>query len=97
MTVEDREATRANYDEFGDAEWNRLVGDVAGRVSLEVYKRFLARFVRPGARVLEVGEGPGRFTTEDAALARCRLGPCGRTVRGQLVPDGDLGGDGGTV
>lgn len=68
MTAEDREATRAYYDEFGDAERNRLVGDVAGRVSLEVHRRFLGRFVRPGARVLEVGAGPGRFTTELAAL-----------------------------
>lgn len=68
MTAEDREATRAYYDEFGDAEWNRLAGDVAGRVSLEVHTRFLARFVRPGARVLEVGAGPGRFTTQLAAL-----------------------------
>lgn len=68
MTAADREATRAYYDEFGDAEWNRLPGDVAGRASLEVHKRFLARFVRPGARVLEVGAGPGRFTTELAAL-----------------------------
>lgn len=68
MTAEDREATRTYYDAFGDAEWNRLGGDVAGRVSLEVHRRFLARFVRPGARVLEVGAGPGRFTTELAAL-----------------------------
>ncbi|WP_448059058.1 class I SAM-dependent methyltransferase [Cellulomonas hominis] len=68
MTAEDREATRAYYDQFGDAEWNRLAGDVAGRVSLEVHKRFLTRFVRPGVRVLEVGAGPGRFTTELAAL-----------------------------
>jgi hypothetical protein len=30
MTGEDGEAMRACYDEFGDAEWNRLVGDVAG-------------------------------------------------------------------
>lgn len=47
MTTEDREASRAYYDEFGDAEWNRLVGDVAGRVSLEVHRRFRARLVRP--------------------------------------------------
>jgi SAM-dependent methyltransferase len=68
MTAEDREATRAYYDELGDAEWNRLVGDVAGRVSLEVHRRFLARFIKPGTRVLEVGAGPGRFTAELAAL-----------------------------
>jgi SAM-dependent methyltransferase len=68
MTAKDREATRAYYDKFGDAEWDRLAGDVAGRATLEVHRRFLARFVRPGARVLEVGAGPGRFTTELAAL-----------------------------
>jgi SAM-dependent methyltransferase len=68
MTASDREATREYYDEFGDAEWDRLVADVAGRVSLEVHRRFLTRFVRRGARVLEVGAGPGRFTTDLAAL-----------------------------
>ena len=75
MTAEDREATRAYYDEFGDAEWNPLAADVAGRVSLEVHRRFLARFVRPGARVLEVGAGPGRFTTELAALGATVCAP----------------------
>ncbi|ACZ30629.1 Methyltransferase type 12 [Xylanimonas cellulosilytica DSM 15894] len=69
MTTQDREATRAYYDQFGDAEWNRLAKDVAGRVSLEVHRRFLARFIRPGSRVLEIGAGPGRFTTELAALS----------------------------
>jgi len=68
MTAQDREATREYYDRFGEGEWGRLTADVAGRVSLEVHRRFLARFVRPGDRVLEVGAGPGRFTTELAAL-----------------------------
>lgn len=68
MTAQDREAIREYYDSFGDAEWNRLAADVAGRVSFEVHRRFLARFVRQGARVLEVGAGPGRFTAELAAL-----------------------------
>lgn len=68
MTAEDRAATRAYYDEFGDAERDRLVRDVAGRVSLEVHRRFLAPFVGTGARALEVGAGPGRFTAELAAL-----------------------------
>lgn len=62
------ERTRAYYDALGAAEWDRLDVDVAGRVSLEVHRRFLARFVPPGARVLEVGAGPGRFTLELAAL-----------------------------
>ncbi|MDP8927893.1 MAG: class I SAM-dependent methyltransferase, partial [Actinomycetota bacterium] len=35
----------------------------------EVHRRFLARFVEPGMRVLEVGAGPGRFTIELASLS----------------------------
>ncbi len=68
MTARDRESIRGYYDELGETEWDRLARDVAGRVSLEVHRRFLARFVRPGVRVLEVGAGPGRFTVELAAL-----------------------------
>ncbi|GAA3541781.1 hypothetical protein GCM10022419_022350 [Nonomuraea rosea] len=68
MTIESRDQVRRYFDAFGDAEWDRLTGDVAGRVSLEVHRRFLARFVRPGQRVLEVGAGPGRFTAELAGL-----------------------------
>jgi SAM-dependent methyltransferase len=69
VTTQDLAArTRAYYDALGAAEWDRLAADVPGRVSLEVHRRFLARFVPPGARVLEVGAGPGRFTLELAAL-----------------------------
>jgi SAM-dependent methyltransferase len=56
------------YDALGAAEWERLEGDVRGRVSLEVHRRFLRRFVRPGMRVLEIGAGPGRFTLELAQV-----------------------------
>ncbi len=56
------------YDTLGEAEWTRLTDTVRGRVSLEVHRRFLRRFVAPGARVLEVGAGPGRFTLELAVL-----------------------------
>lgn len=55
---------RAYYDEFGNAEWERHERDIPGRVSLEIHKQFLARFVNPGDRVLEIGAGPGRFTLE---------------------------------
>lgn len=68
MSFEDREAIRAYYDEMGDAEWHRLEETQRGRVSLEVHRRFLARFIRPNSRVLEVGAGPGRFTLQLAAL-----------------------------
>jgi SAM-dependent methyltransferase len=68
MSLEDREATRAFYDDLGEAEWTRLVETPRGRVSLEVHRRFLSRFVPANARVLEVGAGPGRFTLELASL-----------------------------
>jgi ubiquinone/menaquinone biosynthesis C-methylase UbiE len=56
------------YNELGDAEWSRLEDTPRGRVSFEVHRRFLFRFVEPGSRVLEIGAGPGRFTMEIAAL-----------------------------
>jgi len=55
---------RDYFDELAEAEWERLVRDPAARASLEVHRRFLDRFVRPGDRVLEIGAGPGRFTLE---------------------------------
>ncbi|MEY9846124.1 SAM-dependent methyltransferase [Streptacidiphilus sp. BW17] len=62
------EGARQYFDEIGIQELDRLVKDVRGRVSLEVHLRFLARFVQPGWRVLEIGAGPGRFTVGLARL-----------------------------
>jgi SAM-dependent methyltransferase len=59
---------RVFYDQFGAAEWDRFDGSLAGRVSLELHKRFQSRWVHAGDRVLEVGAGPGRFTIELAQL-----------------------------
>ncbi len=56
------------YDELGEAEWTRLEGTPRGRVSFEVHRRFLSRFVSPGDEILEIGAGPGRFTLELASL-----------------------------
>ena len=64
MTQDDRQKMRAYYDEFGEAEWVRLEKEINGRVSLEVHRQFLNRFISHGDRVLEVGAGPGRFTLE---------------------------------
>jgi SAM-dependent methyltransferase len=55
---------RDHFDQLAEQEWERLVRDPAARASLEIHRRFLARFVRPGDRVLEIGAGPGRFTIE---------------------------------
>jgi SAM-dependent methyltransferase len=68
MTQDDRQKMRAYYDEFGNAEWERLEKDINGRVSLEVHRQFLTRFISQGDRVLEIGAGPGRFTMELADL-----------------------------
>ncbi len=62
------ERIRLIFDRYGEAEWDRFDRNAAGRVSLELHKRFQRRWVRPGDRVLEVGAGPGRFTIELAKL-----------------------------
>lgn len=59
---------RRYFDTLAEGEWDRLHANPAGRASLEIHRRFLARFVPPGGRVLEVGAGPGRFTIELARL-----------------------------
>lgn len=64
----DRAGVRDYYDALGAQEWERLAKDIPGRVSYEVHRRLLARFIRPGMHVLEVGAGPGRFTTVMADL-----------------------------
>jgi len=68
MDVAAAEQIRAHFDALADDEWRRLELDPSARVSLEIHRRFLARFVRPGDRVLEIGAGPGRFTIELATL-----------------------------
>lgn len=52
---------RAVFDAF-DGEWERLRKDISGRVSFEIHRRFLNEYLTPGARVLEIGAGPGIFT-----------------------------------
>ena len=66
--AESIESVRSYYAALGEREWDRLTATLRGRVSLEVHRRFLRRFVRPGWRVLEVGAGPGRFTLELAEM-----------------------------
>lgn len=55
---------RSYHDELGDAKWERLKKDINERVSLEVHRKFLTRFISHSDRVLEIGAGPGRFTME---------------------------------
>jgi 2-polyprenyl-3-methyl-5-hydroxy-6-metoxy-1,4-benzoquinol methylase len=64
----DAERSRTFYDQLGIVEWDRLTRSPSSRVAFEMHKRLLARFVKPGFRVLEIGAGPGRFTIELAQL-----------------------------
>ncbi|MEU9127497.1 methyltransferase domain-containing protein [Kitasatospora sp. NPDC048540] len=57
------EAIRRYYDALAEGEEDRLNKDVAGRVSFEIHRRFLRPYLSEGQRVLEIGAGPGRFTT----------------------------------
>ena len=56
------------FDAYGEREWDRLVSTVHDRVSFEMHRRVLARYVHPRDRVLEAGAGAGRFTIELARL-----------------------------
>ena len=66
------EWTSAFYDQYGEQEWERFARHPASRVNLYIHTHYLRQHVRPGARVLEVGAGPGRFTQVLADLG-CRV------------------------
>jgi 2-polyprenyl-3-methyl-5-hydroxy-6-metoxy-1,4-benzoquinol methylase len=68
MSLEDREAIRDYYDELGDSEVGSSRRDSSRPGEPGDAPRFLARFIRPQSRVLEIGFGPGRFTSQLAAL-----------------------------
>ncbi|GAA5116703.1 class I SAM-dependent methyltransferase [Pseudonocardia adelaidensis] len=61
-----------HFDRLGEQGSARPGTDACGWVSREVHRRFLRRFVPRGARVLEIGAGAHRFTTELAARG-CRV------------------------
>jgi ubiquinone/menaquinone biosynthesis C-methylase UbiE len=63
-----REQIRAHFDQFGDGEWDRMTKSARMRVAFELHLRMLRRFINPGARVLEIGAGPGRFTISLAKM-----------------------------
>ena len=62
------EAVREYFDRLGEGEWDRLEADAAARVSHQIHLTFMGRFIQDGMRVLEIGAGPGRFTTALVAL-----------------------------
>lgn len=63
---------RAYYDAYGKREWERLEQTLQGRIRYAIHRRFLDQYVPDGARVLDVGCGPGRFAL-DLARRGARL------------------------
>jgi len=54
----------AYYDEYGDREWERLEGDLYGRLEHEETWHYLDRELPGSGRVLDVGGGAGRYSVE---------------------------------
>ncbi len=68
MAEFDSDYTARFYDVYGDIEWERLEATPYGRLQATIHADFIKRYVRPGARVLDAGCGPGRFTAVAAQL-----------------------------
>ncbi len=55
------DAVRAYYASFGEREWARLESPDDGAVEFSITCHTLATYLPPGARVLDIGGGPGRY------------------------------------
>lgn len=58
------QGVQAYFDRYGTREWERLERTLQGRIRYAIHRRFLDEFVPDGARVLDVGCGPGRFALD---------------------------------
>ena len=58
----DPQAMSSFFDSYGEREWQRLVATPITEISLHIHRHYLQRYIAPGARVLEIGAGAGRFT-----------------------------------
>jgi 2-polyprenyl-3-methyl-5-hydroxy-6-metoxy-1,4-benzoquinol methylase len=63
--MHESETVKSFYDSASEAEWKRLEGF---RFEFEITRRVMARIVKPGARILDIGGGPGRYGLYFAAL-----------------------------
>lgn len=57
-----REDVRAYYDQYGEREWERLTRPADGTIEQAINQRVIAQYLPTGARILDVGGGPGRYT-----------------------------------
>jgi SAM-dependent methyltransferase len=57
-----RDHVRAYYDRFADHEWERLTRPADGALEFALTLRALEQYLPTGARVLDIGGGPGRYT-----------------------------------
>jgi len=58
----DPQALGSYFDSYGEREWQRLVATPLSEISLYLHRHYLEKYIAPGARVLEIGAGAGRFT-----------------------------------
>lgn len=52
------------HDEYAEQEWQRVDKALTTRIEYEIHRRFLAKFVRSGDSVLDLGSGPGRHAID---------------------------------
>lgn len=64
----DADLIARNFDEYGEAEWNRHEATPFARVAFHVHRHYLERFIRSQDHVLDIGAASGRFTVELARL-----------------------------
>src|SRR5439155_25506008 len=56
------EHIRGYYEARGESEWHRLALPFDGALEWELHRRTFERLLPAGARVLDLGGGPGRWT-----------------------------------
>jgi len=56
------DGVRAYYDARGESEWHRLDNPYEGAIEQEMNRRAFEELIPPGARVLDLGGGPGKWT-----------------------------------